>query len=95
MESAWSELFLLSAFQWNLGSENCPLLEISKKNNLEFDTTNVKNPSENLHIDLLNPIKELYNLFNKYSLDQGELACLKAIVLFRSGKHKKNCNLIF
>lgn len=61
-----------------MGAENCPLL-IKDTSDLE-DFKRIENNTKELK-----NIKELYNLFNNYSLDQGELACLKAIVLFRPG----------
>lgn len=69
LESAASELFLLSAFQWCLGMEKCPLLEA--------DAQNVNTKSESWQA-----MRHLYRQFKNYALDQGEVACLKAIALF-------------
>ncbi|KAK0426617.1 hypothetical protein QR680_009809 [Steinernema hermaphroditum] len=65
LESNWPELFLLTAIQWSLSMDNCPLalaLPPEKSRNLEAAFRKAK---------LLEP-------------DQGEFACLKALVLFSS-----------
>ncbi|KAI6224710.1 hypothetical protein M3Y95_00781400 [Aphelenchoides besseyi] len=63
--SSWSDLFILSVFQWSLEMEKCPLLD------------GIDN------VDVMRPMVQLYERFKAYGLDQGELTCLKAIVLFR------------
>ncbi|KAI6181043.1 hypothetical protein M3Y98_00786400 [Aphelenchoides besseyi] len=63
--SSWSDLFILSVFQWSLEMEKCPLLD------------GIDN------VDVMRPMVQLYERFKAYGLDQGELTCMKAIVLFR------------
>jgi hypothetical protein len=72
LESAWPELFLLGAFDWSLGSANCPLAE--------------RPHSQFLPARLVHSLQALYGQFRRMELDQTELACLRAILIFRPGK---------
>ncbi len=42
-------------------------------------------------IHMLQHLTALYNRFECYHVNPAEFACLKAIVLFRSGKNGKQC----
>lgn len=63
--NAWADLFMLSAFQWSLSMNQCPLFDDADK------------------LDIIRPMVQLFERFKTYRIDQGELTCLKAIVLFR------------
>ncbi|KAI6191735.1 hypothetical protein M3Y97_00260000 [Aphelenchoides bicaudatus] len=63
--SAWADLFILSAFQWSLSMDKCPL----------FDDID--------NLEIVRPMSQLFDRFKSFRIDQGELTCLKAIVLFR------------
>ncbi|CAD5229124.1 unnamed protein product [Bursaphelenchus okinawaensis] len=65
LENAWPELFLLSAFQWSMEMDKCPLFEGTAQSSL------------------IKPLVTLFELFKTRSPDQAELACLKALVLFK------------
>ncbi|CAD5234899.1 unnamed protein product [Bursaphelenchus xylophilus] len=66
LDNAWPELFLLSAFQWSMEMDKCPLFEGTSQS------------------ALIKPLINLFELFKARSPDPAELACLKALVLFRS-----------
>uniref|UniRef100_A0AC35EX02 Uncharacterized protein n=1 Tax=Panagrolaimus sp. PS1159 TaxID=55785 RepID=A0AC35EX02_9BILA len=68
LENTWHELFLLSAFQWSFSMEKCPL----------FDGTNETNGNEFFY-----QLTQIFEHFKSANLDQAEIACLKAIILFR------------
>lgn len=78
LEASWAELFILSAFQWSLSTNfdrsKCPLFIEN------FDSINNKKE------EIFCAIQNIYERFKTYTIDQGELICLKAIVLFRPGK---------
>ncbi|VDM48646.1 unnamed protein product [Toxocara canis] len=67
LEEGWCDLFLLSVFQWSLPMEKCPLL----------------NSSLPLSANAVRYLQDLFMRIRNYNIDQGEFACLKALVLFR------------
>lgn len=71
LNSSWPELFVLTAFQ-SWG--------MSSDNSPSWESPAWKGSATK-------PMQDLFQLFKSHSLDQGEVACLKAICLFRPGKH--------
>ena len=75
LEESWSELFVLTAAQWNFPVEESALIP----NDL---------PPERKET-LVEEVRKLRELLAKCALlrvDHSEYACLKAIVLFKGGK---------
>lgn len=79
LEEAWSEMFLLCAIQWSLPMDSCPLLSISEPYQTQQTTANLSS------VDL-QVLEEVFKRFKALAVDPTEFACLKAIVLFKSGK---------
>uniref|UniRef100_F1L2P9 Photoreceptor-specific nuclear receptor n=2 Tax=Ascaris TaxID=6251 RepID=F1L2P9_ASCSU len=67
LEEGWCDLFLLSVFQWSLPMEKCPLLTST----LPLSTNGLRY------------LQDLFLRIRNHNIDQGEFACLKALVLFR------------
>ncbi|KAI1716564.1 zinc finger, c4 type (two domains) domain-containing protein [Ditylenchus destructor] len=67
LNSSWPELFVLTAFQ-SWG--------MSSDNSPSWESPAWKGSATK-------PMQDLFQLFKSHSLDQGEVACLKAICLFR------------
>lgn len=85
LTSVWPELFLVSAFQWSLDTGGCSLFLEDSQKKLSLNASETLSSSTN-DFDQFVILQKLYAHFNTNNLDQGELACLKAIVLFRAGK---------
>lgn len=78
LEEGWRELFVLSAAQFLLPVEAGPLLAASGLSG---------EPSERL-LPILQDIKLFQDILSKFKamcVDPTEYACLKAIVLFKTG----------
>ena len=75
LEEGWSDLFLLSVYQWSMPMEACPLLGAPL-----LPATEEVRPSD------IRYLQDLFLRVRSYSIDPGEFACLKAIVLFRPGE---------
>ncbi len=74
LEENWSELYVLCAIQWSFSS--------SKPSLFQFDDF------EMMSQEAVEMLKHLTNLFYKFycfQVNPAEFACMKAIVLFRSG----------
>uniref|UniRef100_A0A915L156 NR LBD domain-containing protein n=1 Tax=Romanomermis culicivorax TaxID=13658 RepID=A0A915L156_ROMCU len=85
LEENWSDLFLLSLFQWSSNMENCPLL-LSPPCLNHSTTTPVAQTSNSQHFETdLRYLNDLFNRFHCLTLSSAEFACLKAVVLFRPG----------
>ncbi|XP_062405060.1 photoreceptor-specific nuclear receptor-like [Sardina pilchardus] len=76
LEEAWSELFLLCAIQWSLPLESCPLLSLPDL----APSMSCKTTLSGVDVRLL---QEIFSRFRTLTPDPTELACLKAIVLFK------------
>ncbi|KAL2088328.1 hypothetical protein ACEWY4_015227 [Coilia grayii] len=76
LEEAWSELFLLCAIQWSLPLESCPLLSLPDLP----PSMPCKAPLSNMDVRLL---QEVFSRYRTLTPDPTELACLKAVVLFK------------
>ncbi|XP_041917718.1 photoreceptor-specific nuclear receptor-like [Alosa sapidissima] len=76
LEEAWSELFLLCAIQWSLPLESCPLLSLPDL----APSMSCKTTLPGVDVRLL---QEIFSRFRTLIPDPTELACLKAIVLFK------------
>lgn len=61
--------------------EKCPLFANDSPSSFTNDAV------DKLQEVALQRIHQLYRRFNQYVPDQGELACLKAIILFRPGNY--------
>ena len=80
LEEAWSELFLLCAIQWCLPLDTPPLFNVSD---------HVQNAPDGKAGPLAADVRRLADICAKYKLlavDSAEFACLKAVVLFKSGE---------
>lgn len=75
LEEAWSELFLLNAIQW------CMPLDVSASPLFNINE-HVKNGHSATDVRIL---ADTLMRFKAIHVDPAEFACLKAIVLFRSG----------
>lgn len=82
LEEAWSELFLLNAIQW------CMPLDVSASPLFNVNE-HVKNGNSSTDVRIL---ADTLMRFKAVHVDPAEFACLKAIVLFRAGKIRINCN---
>ncbi|CAL8294190.1 unnamed protein product [Boreogadus saida] len=76
LEEAWSELFLLSAIQWALPMDKCPLL--SRPDRPSSEQPKASLPTVDLHC-----LGDVFDRFKVLAVDPTEFACLKAIVLFK------------
>ncbi|XP_063043857.1 photoreceptor-specific nuclear receptor-like [Engraulis encrasicolus] len=76
LEEAWSELFLLCAIQWSLPLESCPLLSLPDL----APSMHCKSPLSGMDVRLL---QEVFSRYRNLTPDPTELACLKAVVLFK------------
>jgi nuclear receptor subfamily 2 group E protein 3 len=80
LEEAWAELFLLNAVQWCMPLESSPLFSVSDHSS---GVPNGKDSQVAADIRILN---DTLLRFKAVGVDPAEFACLKAIVLFRSGE---------
>lgn len=80
LEEAWAELFLLNAVQWCMPLESSPLFSVSDH---AAGVPNGKDSQVAADIRVLN---DTLLRFKAVGVDPAEFACLKAIVLFRSGE---------
>ncbi|XP_025829918.1 nuclear receptor subfamily 2 group E member 1-like [Agrilus planipennis] len=76
LEESWNELFILTAAQWDL-----PIDENFLVNNVSRQTAR----NEFLEEDA-RKLSDIINRLNLLHVDHTEHACLKALVLFKSGK---------
>ena len=92
LEEGWRELFILGAIQCNLSIEVAPLLASA---GMHVDNT----PAEKIVTTMgdIRLLQEITGRFRALHICEAELACLKAIVLFKSGELLKNvspkCNV--
>ncbi|XP_031424888.1 photoreceptor-specific nuclear receptor-like isoform X2 [Clupea harengus] len=76
LEEAWSELFLLCAIQWSLPLDSCPLLSLPDL----APSMSCKAVLSGVDVRML---QEIFSRYRILTPDPTELACLKAIVLFK------------
>ena len=81
LEEGWRELFILGAIQSNLSIEVAPLLASA---GMHVDNT----PAEKIVTTMgdIRLLQEITGRFRALHVCEAELACLKAVVLFKSGK---------
>lgn len=79
LEETWSEMFLLSAIQWSLPMDKCPLLSLPDRSPTEQPKAIL--PTADLHC-----LRDVFDRFKVLAVDPTEFACLKAIVLFKPGE---------
>lgn len=81
LEEGWRELFILGAIQTNLSIEVAPLLASC---GMRVDNT----PAEKIVTTMgdIRLLQEITARFRALHVCEAELACLKAVVLFKSGK---------
>ncbi len=81
LEEGWRELFILGAIQTNLSIEVAPLLASA---GMHVDNT----PAEKIVTTMgdIRLLQEIAGRFRALHICEAELACLKAVVLFKSGK---------
>ncbi|XP_051166335.1 protein dissatisfaction-like isoform X1 [Leptopilina boulardi] len=72
LEESWSELFVLTAAQWNFPVEESALIPI-----------NLPTDRKQILLDETRRLKELLRRCAMLRIDHSEFACLKAIVLFK------------
>ncbi|CAG2100847.1 unnamed protein product [Medioppia subpectinata] len=83
LEESWAEIFLLSAIQWCIPLEKCPL----------FSITSIPDGSE--HSSDIRVLNDALNRFRNTGVDAAEFACLKALALFKpEGRGLKDINRI-
>lgn len=73
LEESWAEIFLLSAIQWCMPLEKCPMFAIA----------NI--PEGNDHSSDIRVLNDALNRFRSIAVDPAEFACLKALALFKPG----------
>lgn len=80
LEEGWRELFILGAIQTNLSIEVAPLLATA---GMHVDNT----PAEKIVTTMgdIRLLQEITGRFRALHICEAELACLKAVVLFKSG----------
>ena len=78
MEESWKELFILDAAHWDLPLELASLLNGTT---IPSDAMDARQK-----IDVVRAAQEHVTRIHSLHLDSTEFACLKAIVLFKSGK---------
>ena len=84
LEESWSELFLLNAVQWCLPLEHAPLFSPQEHSALNGKGSGSSPPAGTAaDVRVLN---DTLLRFKTHAVDPAEFACLKAIVLFRSGE---------
>ena len=74
LEDSWSELFVLTAAQWNFPVEESALIPVD-----------LPEDRKQILIDETRRLKELLTRCAMLRIDHSEFACLKAIVLFKGG----------
>ena len=81
LEEGWRELFILGAIQCHLSIEVAPLLASA---GMHVDNT----PAEKIVATMadIRLLQEIAGRFRALHICEAELACLKAIVLFKSGE---------
>uniref|UniRef100_A0A0N4ZAI4 Nuclear receptor domain-containing protein n=1 Tax=Parastrongyloides trichosuri TaxID=131310 RepID=A0A0N4ZAI4_PARTI len=77
----WCDLFILSALQFSSSVEKFSLIHDT---NYFFEGDNNKSKDETLS---MLTIQNLFNIVKADNVDQGEFACMKALVLFRPEIH--------
>lgn len=80
LEEAWAELFLLNAVQWCMPLETSPLFSVSEH------AAGVPNGKDSQVASDVRVLNDTLLRFKAVGVDPAEFACLKAIVLFRSGE---------
>ncbi|ELT91492.1 hypothetical protein CAPTEDRAFT_53417, partial [Capitella teleta] len=82
LEESWSELFILSAAQWSLPLDPNSLLSAN-------GVANDNHPSDTpaAMMAQIRAMKDIVARFNALRVDATECACLKALVLFKAGRH--------
>jgi nuclear receptor subfamily 2 group E protein 3 len=80
LEEAWAELFLLNAVQWCMPLEASPLFSVSDH------AAGVPNGKDSQVVADIRILNDTLLRFKAVGVDPAEFACLKAIVLFRSGE---------
>ena len=78
LEEAWSELFLLCAIQWSMPMEGCPLFAVPE--------LPAPPPAKATPLADMRTLQDVVSRFKAVQVDPAEFACLKAIVLFKSGE---------
>lgn len=75
LEESWSELFVLTAAQWNFPVEEATLVP-----------NDLSSEKKETLVDEARKLRELLAKCALLRVDHSEYACLKAIVLFKGGK---------
>lgn len=81
LEEGWRELFIMGAVQWNMPLEVAPLLAAA---GMHVDNT----PAEKIVATMadIRMLQEISARFRSLQVGEAEFACLKAVVLFKSGE---------
>lgn len=74
LEESWAELFILSAIQWSMPLDKCSI----------FIAGNIPNGSD--HSLDVRVLADIFERFRGLGVSSTELACLKALALFKTGK---------
>ena len=87
LEESWSELFLLCAIQWSMPMEACPLFSLPDHLPPPPPAAGTSPGSKVSPFSDMRVLQEIMSRFKAIQVDPAEFACLKAIVLFKSGTH--------
>lgn len=90
LEEAWSELFLLCAIQWSMPLDSCPLIAGLYEQSQASNTPILPSMVAELQI-----LQEVVARFRTIRVDPAEFACLKAVVLFKSGKWETVVRMVY
>jgi len=83
LEDNWAELYVLCSLQWSMATEKSTLFSPCHYELLEFES-----------VAYLKHLHGLLAKFQEYKVNPAEFACLKAIVLFRSGSRTSDSSSI-
>jgi hypothetical protein len=81
LEEGWRELFIMGAVQWSLPLEVAPLLAAAGMHVENTQAEKIVGTMANIR-----QLQEISSRFRALQVCEAEFACLKAIVLFKSGK---------
>lgn len=81
LEEGWRELFIMGAVQWSLPLEVAPLLAAAGMHVENTQAEKIVGTMANIR-----QLQEISSRFRALQVCEAEFACLKAIVLFKSGR---------
>ena len=88
LKLTWSELFVLNSSQCNMPLHTAPLLAAAGAR-LHSQTNPMANNQVVSYMDVIRNFQEQVEKLKALHIDSAEFSCMKAIVLFTTGKFKK------